>query len=99
MGQLDQTPDALSPQGRTGTEQAPYASPTLERVVQGAHHTIDRLAERAVPQVQRMHDGAERARQVGDEWVEDLRGTVRDRPLASLAAALALGMVISRLIR
>jgi hypothetical protein len=93
MGQLDQTPDALAPQG------AAYTSPTLERVVQGAHHTIDRLAERAVPQVQRVHDGAERARQVGDQWIEDLRGTVRAKPLASLAAALALGVVVARLIR
>lgn len=97
MGQLDQTTDALTPPG-TGIEPA-YASPTLERVVQGAHHTIDRLAERAAPKVQRMHDGAERARQVGDEWIEDLRGTVRERPLAALATALVVGVLIARLAR
>ena len=73
----------------------------LNRVVQGAHHTIDRLAETAAPHVQRLQDGigtrAGHVKQVGDEWAESLRCTVRDNPLAAVAMALALGVLIARL--
>jgi hypothetical protein len=69
------------------------------RVAQGAHETIDRLAQKAAPTVQRLQDSAERARMTGDQWVEDLRSTVREKPLAALATALMAGLVIARLIR
>jgi ElaB/YqjD/DUF883 family membrane-anchored ribosome-binding protein len=73
----------------------------LSRVVQGAHQTIDRLAETAAPHVQRLQEGvgarAEHVKEVGDEWAESLRCTVRDNPLAAVATALALGVLIARL--
>jgi ElaB/YqjD/DUF883 family membrane-anchored ribosome-binding protein len=80
----------------------------LDRVVQGAHETIDRLADSAAPHVQRLqqgmasasdslHERADLARETGDEWAESLRGTVRDNPLAAVAAALVAGVLIARL--
>jgi ElaB/YqjD/DUF883 family membrane-anchored ribosome-binding protein len=73
----------------------------LDRVVQGAHHTIDRLAETAAPHVQRLHEDvssrAEHAKEVSDEWAESLRCTVRENPLAAVATALALGAIVARL--
>jgi ElaB/YqjD/DUF883 family membrane-anchored ribosome-binding protein len=82
----------------------------MGRVVQGAHDTIDRLAETAEPHVLRIqeevasaadavHSRASQLRETGDEWAESLRSTVRDNPLAALAAALAVGMLVSRLTR
>lgn len=82
----------------------------LGRVVQGAHNTIDRLAETAEPHVQRIQEEvssatdavqsrASQLRETGDEWTESLRTTVRDNPLAALAAALAVGMLVSHLTR
>jgi ElaB/YqjD/DUF883 family membrane-anchored ribosome-binding protein len=82
----------------------------LGRVVQGAHATIDRLAETAAPHVHRLQGGidaageqlrarASQARAAGDEWAEPLRSTVRDNPLAAVAAAVALGVLIARLTR
>lgn len=82
----------------------------LGRVVQGAHNTIDRLAETAAPHVERLQDGVASAadavhsragqlREIGDEWADSLRSTVRENPLAALAAALAVGMLVSRLTR
>lgn len=94
-----------------GSEKAPPASAgLLKHAVQGAHDTIDRLADRAAPAVQQLADGvaaAEEAlrarssqlRHTRDEWVEGARTTVRGNPLASVAAALALGVVIARLAR
>lgn len=90
---------------------APAASvELLQRMVVGAHDTIDRLAESAAPQLQRLEAGvtgandalhakADQVRQGGDAWAESLRCTVRDHPLAALAAALAVGALIARITR
>jgi len=82
----------------------------LQRVVQGAHQTIDRMADTAAPHVQRMQEGmhsagdmlnhrGEQVRDMGDEWAESLRATVRENPLAAVAAAVALGLLVARLTR
>lgn len=82
----------------------------MTRVVKGAHETIDHIAERATPTLEQLeqgltqtgevlHDKAEQWRTTGDEWAESLRGSVREHPLAALAAALAVGVVIARLTR
>ena len=89
---------------------APAAGERLTRVVQGAHDTIDRLADQAAPQLQRLEQGiagasdalqgqAHRLRETGEQWTESLRGSVRDNPLSAMAAALALGVLIARLTR
>ncbi|HEY6511495.1 MAG TPA: hypothetical protein VI032_05925 [Burkholderiaceae bacterium] len=80
------------------------------RFAQGAHQAIDRLAEGAAPHVNRLQESvagagdslrmrADRARDVGDEWTESLRCTVREHPLASLGVALAVGLLIARVSR
>ncbi|MDE2079909.1 MAG: hypothetical protein KGI90_01025 [Burkholderiales bacterium] len=82
----------------------------MQRAVRGAHETIDRLAESAAPQVQRLGDGmasasdalhaqAGRLRETRDQWAEGLRGTVRENPLATIAVALAIGALIARVTR
>ena len=85
-------------------------SDMLSKVVEKAHATIDRLAKTAAPHVQRLsesatsasdvlHDRAGQARELGDEWTQSLRTTVRENPLATVAAALALGVIIAKLSR
>ena len=82
----------------------------LQRVVNGAHDTIDRLAETAAPHVQRLQEGmssagdtlqqrSDQALEIGDEWAESLRTTVRDHPLAAVATAVAVGMLVARITR
>jgi hypothetical protein len=39
------------------------------------------------------------ARATRDAWIDGLRCTVRNKPLASLVAAVAVGMVMARIIR
>jgi hypothetical protein len=92
----------------------PNTGPTpggrLDQVVQGAHHTIDRLADSAAPAVrhlsesvtstgQSLHAATDQLRVTRDEWVESARCNVRGNPLVSIAAAFALGAVIARLTR
>ena len=107
-------PDAASathaPNGPNGAGDSAAQNEVLDRIVQGAHDTIDRLAERAAPHVQRLqqgvhnandklHRGADEVLRSRDEWTESLRSTVREHPLAALATALAVGVLITRLTR
>jgi ElaB/YqjD/DUF883 family membrane-anchored ribosome-binding protein len=80
------------------------------RAVQTAHQTIDRVAETAEPHLRHLQEGVtsaaeklrargEEVREVSDEWIESLRTTVREHPLATVATALAVGMLIARLTR
>jgi hypothetical protein len=94
-----------------GSEKAPPAAVgLLKNAVQGAHDTIDRLADSAAPAVRQLgesvaaagetlHAKADQLRETRDEWVEGVRSTVRSNPLASVAAAFALGALIARIIR
>lgn len=94
-----------------GSEKAPPATVGLLRnAVQGAHETIDRLAESAAPAVRQLGESVAAAaetldaktdqlRATRDEWVEGVRTTVRRNPLVAVAAALTLGAVIGRITR
>jgi ElaB/YqjD/DUF883 family membrane-anchored ribosome-binding protein len=94
-----------------GSEKAaPPVVGLLNQAVQGAHDSIDRIADRAAPAAQQLgervsaagdaiHAKTEQLRDTRDEWVDSVRTTVRNNPLASIAAALALGAVIARITR
>jgi ElaB/YqjD/DUF883 family membrane-anchored ribosome-binding protein len=88
----------------------PGATGMLKNAVQGAHDTLDRLADRAAPAVQRMGDSVNSAeaalraktsqlRERGDEWVDGTRGSIRNHPLTAVAIALAVGAVVARMTR
>ena len=87
---------------------ASTADALLKRAVQGAHTTLDRLADSIAPTVRQIGEsvaGAEDAlqmktdefRETRDQWSEALRIMVRNHPLASLAGALALGVLLTRI--
>jgi ElaB/YqjD/DUF883 family membrane-anchored ribosome-binding protein len=89
---------------------AQAADGMLKDAVQGAHTTIDRLADRAEPAVQQLgervsaagdalHAKADQLRETGDAWAESARTTVRDNPLVAIAAAVTLGLLIARITR
>lgn len=82
----------------------------LHTIAQGAHQAIDRLAEQVTPHVQRLQENvagstdmlderADQLREMTDEWLETLRCTVRENPLAAMGAALAVGLLVARLSR
>ena len=88
----------------------PGATGMLKNAVQSAHDTLDRLADRAAPAVQRMGDSVNVAeatlraktselREKGDEWVDGTRGSIRKHPLTAVAIALAVGAVVARMTR
>lgn len=92
-----------------GSEKSPPAAVgLLKQAVQGAHNTLDRLAEGAEPAVRQLGHSVSAAagavqaktdqlRHLRHEWVDSARSTVRDNPLLAIAAALAVGAVIARI--
>jgi ElaB/YqjD/DUF883 family membrane-anchored ribosome-binding protein len=80
----------------------------MRRVVQGAHEAVDRIADKAIPAVERLrgsvneasdmlHQRANQAAELRDEWTESLRTTIREHPIAAIATALAVGAILARL--
>jgi hypothetical protein len=94
----------------TGEPGEPGGEDLFARVVKGAHETIDRLAETAAPHVRDLQGSVASAKEmfqargseacdIGAEWADSLRATVREHPLAALATAIALGVLVARLAR
>ena len=69
----------------------------IARVSQSAHDTVDRLADGVDSAAETLKAGADKVRDTKDAWADGLRSTVRENPLAALAAALAIGVLFARL--
>ena len=105
-----QLPNSDAPANPAGNSTGSHQQALTDRMAQGAHHTIDRLAEATAPHLQRLEETvagageklknqAHQARVTGDEWAESLRTTVRSNPLTAVAIAMAIGALISRIRR
>jgi ElaB/YqjD/DUF883 family membrane-anchored ribosome-binding protein len=79
----------------------------VQRAARGAHETVDRLAEKAAPAVDRLKETyagvSQSVQSHAEEWmhkeqemVESTRTYVREHPMASVAAAMAVGMLLGR---
>ena len=69
------------------------------RMSQRAHETVDRLAGTAHGMADRVSRQSEQLMMRQEEVVQQLRDYVRERPIAALAVAAAVGFVLSRLSR
>ena len=81
----------------------------LGRAVQGAHETVDRLAEAVTPAVEHLtvaiddagealSEKASDALALQQEWTAALRDAVRDHPIAAVLAAAAVGLLVGKLV-
>lgn len=82
---------------------------TVNRVARSAHDVVDRVAEKALPAVERLRTGLYDARDavkaradnltvMQEEWTTQCRTTIREKPLTSVAVAVVAGMFLSRLL-
>ncbi|HLO65110.1 MAG TPA: hypothetical protein VK165_19280 [Azonexus sp.] len=76
-------------------ELAAQAGTRIDKLTEGAHKTIDRVADTAVSTARRL--GLKRAQLAGLQrrWTANSCQTVCRHPVASLAIALAAGVLIS----
>jgi len=93
-----------------GEKAATAAVGMIKQAAQGAHTTIDRLANSATPAVKQLGERvsaveealrakAAQLRETGDEWAESARTTVRANPLTAHAAAVTLGALFVSILR
>ena len=86
------------------------SDPAIERMARGAHSAVDRVAGTASSAVERMRSGvqgaygsvSERMQDLSanrEVWVDGARERVREHPLATVGAALALGFLLARILR
>lgn len=75
------------------------AHETTDRLSSRAHETVDQVASVAHRAADRLSSNSEQWLAAKDEMVHGLRDYVRERPIAALAAAVAVGFVLSRLSR
>lgn len=86
------------------------ADDLLKRGVDGAHTTIDRVADSIAPTVRQLGESiasaedalqarTEQLRETREQWSATLRSAVRKHPLQSLAGALVVGVLIARIAR
>jgi ElaB/YqjD/DUF883 family membrane-anchored ribosome-binding protein len=87
----------------------PSADPTVDRVAQTAHKAVDRMAETAAPAVDKLRSGVDQAAdalhtqvdklsELEREMLDTARAAVRNRPIASVAIALAAGLLLGKLL-
>jgi ElaB/YqjD/DUF883 family membrane-anchored ribosome-binding protein len=72
---------------------------TTERMSSRAHQTVDQVASAAHRVADRLSTNSEQWMASGDQMMQSFRDYVRERPFAALAAAVAIGFVLSRLSR
>lgn len=106
---LNPTTSNPSPLGSNGGVGATGSTDnTVDRVAQSAHQTVDRLAEKAAPAIDKLRTRmsganeslkaqADQLRQMQGEWTESARACVRENPIASVAVALAAGVLLSKI--
>jgi hypothetical protein len=87
--------DKPSLSSESADELAAKAGKRIGQLTEGAHHTIDRVADSAVATARRL--GLKRAQLAGLQrrWAASSCQTVCRHPVASLAIALAAGVLIS----
>ena len=84
------------------------AGEALGRVKQGAQQAAERLGEKAAYAKEQVKEGFEQASEalsagmenldaLQEEWLAGMRGYVQAHPLVSVTAALAVGVLLARL--
>lgn len=75
------------------------AAPAIERAQNAAHRTIDTVADKAVPAADWAAENSRRLVTRSTEIAGACGSYVRERPVASIVGALAVGYLIGRIVR
>jgi ElaB/YqjD/DUF883 family membrane-anchored ribosome-binding protein len=82
----------------------------VDRLMQGAHETVDRVGVKAAPALEKLTESASAARHsletranqlatMQGEMLDGARSYVRERPFTALAAAALIGALVASMMR
>lgn len=75
------------------------AAPMLESAASAAHRTIDNVAQKTAPAAQWMTDNGKQLATGSTQLADACSNQVRARPFVSVAAALAVGYLVGKLLQ
>ena len=75
------------------------AAPMLERAASAAHKTIDTVAEKSAPAARWASESSRQLATRSTEFADVCSDQVRARPFVSVAAALAVGYLVGKLLQ
>ena len=75
------------------------AAPMLERAASAAHKTIDTVAVKTAPAARWVSDSSKQLATKSTQFADVCSDQVRARPIASVAAALAVGYLVGKLLQ
>jgi ElaB/YqjD/DUF883 family membrane-anchored ribosome-binding protein len=78
---------------------AEAARPAVEQIASGAHHAVDRLAGAANSAADSIGHRSDQVRDLQQQLSDSCRSYVRDKPIASLGIAVAVGFALSWVLR
>jgi hypothetical protein len=76
---------------------APVADDLIERARQGAHETVDNVADKLLTAAQGVQDSVSKAGNARDAWLDSARDAIRQHPIVAVAGALLIGAAVSSL--
>ena len=74
------------------------ARPAVERIALGAHAAVDRVAGVATQAAETLGVKGEQLKSAQQKLVESAREYMKERPVAALGVAVAVGYLLSRLL-
>jgi len=75
------------------------AAPMLERAASAAHKTIDTVADKTAPAARWVSDSSKQLATKSTEFADVCSAQVRARPFVAVAAALAVGYLVGKLLQ
>lgn len=74
------------------------AGDTVERVKAGAHEAVEKAAQVSRQAADTLGEKGEQMKHLEEQFMENCRQYVHDKPVTSLGIAVALGFLLSRLV-
>ena len=75
------------------------AKPTIDRMADSAHQAVNKASSMATPTAEWLRERAEGLKATQTKVIADTREYVKANPIKSVAAVLAVGLLIGRILR
>ena len=70
---------------------------TIDKVSDTAHKAVDKMTHAGYQTAEVIGEKGEQLRTAEEQWVEDYREYIRDKPIRAVGIAVAAGFLLSRL--
>lgn len=99
-GNWDRTVDQASANAHQAIDKASdVARPGVDRLASGAHQTVDKLSDAVSQAATMLSEKAGQLKEMQEQLLADARVRVREKPVTTIAIAVAAGFLLRHLLR